>query len=189
MTITLPYPPSANRYWRHNRGVTHRSTEAVDYINTVGALCLAARVRPTAGPVVVSVDIYRPAKRGDLDNTLKVLLDSLRGYTFVDDDQVIEIRARRFDDKDNPRAEVRVELYSSKGEDNLSRTLEGILEDLLMADIKESDGSFCSATTHRASAYTDLAALIPNYVPQDAEMLEVLRQAQEEIGLLRGGKP
>jgi hypothetical protein len=28
MTVTLPYPPSANRYWRHNRGIIHLSTEA-----------------------------------------------------------------------------------------------------------------------------------------------------------------
>ena len=30
LRLTLPYPPSANRYWRHNRGITHLSAEARD---------------------------------------------------------------------------------------------------------------------------------------------------------------
>jgi crossover junction endodeoxyribonuclease RusA len=111
MTITLPYPPSSNRYWRHAGGRTYRSKEAVDYINLVGALCIEARVKPVADTVRVSVEIFRPAKRGDLDNCLKVLLDSLRGYAFVDDAQVIEIHAMRFDDKASPRAVVTVERW------------------------------------------------------------------------------
>jgi crossover junction endodeoxyribonuclease RusA len=102
-------PPSANRYWRHNRGIIHRSKEAEAYINNVGVFCVAAGVRPTADPVRVSVEIYRPARRGDLDNTLKVLLDSLRGYAFIDDAQVVEIHAYRHEDKANPRAVVTVE--------------------------------------------------------------------------------
>lgn len=114
MTIILPMPPSANRYWRHNNGRTHRSREAVDYINNVGRFCLAASVRPTADPVRVSVEIYRPAKRGDLDNTLKVLLDSLRGYAFVDDAQIVELHAYRHDDKENPRAVVTVERFTNE---------------------------------------------------------------------------
>ena len=31
MRLTIPYPVSANRYWRHNRGRHHRSSEAKAY--------------------------------------------------------------------------------------------------------------------------------------------------------------
>ncbi len=60
------------------------------------------------GPVSVNVRVYRPARRGDLDNCLKVLLDALKGIAFVDDSQVVHIHARRYEDKANPRAEVTV---------------------------------------------------------------------------------
>lgn len=109
MKITLPYPPSANRYWRHAQGRTYRSAEAVEYINTVGQLCMVERVRPTAEPVRVSVRVYRPQRSGDLDNCLKVLLDSLRGYAYLDDKQIVELHAYRSDDKASPRVEVEVE--------------------------------------------------------------------------------
>lgn len=78
----------------------------------VGTMCAAARVQPISGPVAVTVSVYRPAKRGDLDNTLKVLLDSLKGFAFHDDAQVVELHASRGDDKVNPRAVVTIEPVS-----------------------------------------------------------------------------
>jgi crossover junction endodeoxyribonuclease RusA len=104
--LILPYPPSANIYWRHNRGRTHRSQEANEYIAQVGWLCVAERIAPIRGNVCLSVDFYRPAKRGDLDNLLKVLIDALRGYAYDDDKQIIELHAGRYDDKNEPRAVV-----------------------------------------------------------------------------------
>lgn len=104
--LILPFPPSANRYWRHDRGITHRSQEAVSYIEDVGKLCMADGLAPLTGNVCLSVDFYRPAKRGDLDNMLKILVDSLRGYAYVDDKQIVEIHAGRYEDKDDPRAVV-----------------------------------------------------------------------------------
>jgi crossover junction endodeoxyribonuclease RusA len=109
MNIILPYPPSCNRYWRHNRGRTHRSKEAVDYINHVGNLCVVHKVRPTAESVCVTLRVFRPAKRGDLDNTAKVLLDALRGYAYLDDKQIVELHSYRHDDKSAPRVEVSVQ--------------------------------------------------------------------------------
>lgn len=106
--LILPFPPSANRYWRHDRGHIHRSDEANAYINAVGWLCKERELAPVSGDVVLTIDIYRPAKRGDLDNTLKVLIDALRGFAYVDDKQVAEIHAKRHEDKENPRAVVRV---------------------------------------------------------------------------------
>lgn len=104
--ITLPFPPSANTYWRHNRGRTHRSDEANKYIKDVDTLCKEAGLEPFTCRVVVSVDFFRPQRRGDLDNMLKVLIDALRGHGYVDDSQIVGIYASRHDDKKNPRAQV-----------------------------------------------------------------------------------
>jgi crossover junction endodeoxyribonuclease RusA len=109
-TLVLPYPISANRYWRSvpGRGVL-LSAEARRYKEDAGKEALAAGVRPVDGPVALTVTLYRPAKRGDLDNRLKVLLDALGGgIAYRDDSQVVELHAYRCDDAANPRVEVQV---------------------------------------------------------------------------------
>jgi Holliday junction resolvase RusA-like endonuclease len=52
--------------------------------------------------------VFRPARRGDLDNTLKSILDSLTGIAWDDDSQVRCIYAERREDKVNPRVEVEI---------------------------------------------------------------------------------
>ena len=107
--LTLPYPPSANRYWRHNRGRIHRSAEAEAYKHHVGLLCNAADIWPVEHEVALDLVFFRPAKRMDLDNMLKVLLDALQGHAYINDSQVAEIHATRMDDKANPRVEVEIQ--------------------------------------------------------------------------------
>ena len=111
--VTIPYPPSANRYWRMFRGRMTVSAEAKAYKMGVRCKLLAAGFRPQEGEVSVCVDIYRPARKGDLDNCLKVLLDSLSGVVWVDDSQIVEIVAKRFEGKERPRAELRIEFIGA----------------------------------------------------------------------------
>lgn len=114
LTITLPYPISANRYWRTRvfsvKGKppvvqTYVSPEAKAYKTEVGWLLRAAGVRsPCPGRVAIHFDLYphrpldwqaRMRKYGDLwdetvqcidcDNARKVLYDSLTGIAIVDD--------------------------------------------------------------------------------------------------------
>lgn len=106
MTITLPYPISANRYWRMWQGRMVVSTEARNYKEQAGWIAKGAGVDMITGDVALTVKVFRPQKRGDLDNTLKVLIDSLKGVIFKDDNQVTEIHAYLDDDKHNPRVEV-----------------------------------------------------------------------------------
>lgn len=115
MKITLPYPPSANRYWRTFRGHTVVSDEARKYKVTVGLAMKAACGRIHTGAVVLIAHFYRPQKSGDLDNRLKVLCDALNGHAWHDDKQVEEIHAYRFDDKANPRVEVEVRALGVEG--------------------------------------------------------------------------
>lgn len=109
ITLTLPMPPSANRYWRTAvRGSfvsTYISAEAKAFKEDVATLCRSAGIRsPIDGRVRITVKLFpaRPidwAKRVkklgacwddgvrciDLDNANKVLLDSLKGIAIVDD--------------------------------------------------------------------------------------------------------
>ena len=110
MKLTLPYPPSANRYWRNFRGRMVVSAEARAYKRRVAGIFIQERPAPFIGVVNVRIAVYRPQRRGDLDNTLKVLLDSLKGLAYDDDDQIVSIAATRHDDKANPRAEIEIEL-------------------------------------------------------------------------------
>lgn len=119
MRLTLAYPPSANRYWRMDRrGWMFVSSEGRRYKAAIFAI---ARAQLRAGefrgefpvyataPVRLTLRVYRPRHRGDLDNRLKVLLDALKGVLFGDDEQVVHITADRFDDRPNPRVEVEFE--------------------------------------------------------------------------------
>lgn len=109
MRLELPYPPTANTYWRIFRGRAVKSAEARAYQQRARLMALTAGCRPLDGPVVVTVHVYRPRRRGDLDNVLKVLLDSLNGIAWRDDGQVVELHASRADDAARPRAVVTVE--------------------------------------------------------------------------------
>ena len=106
--LTLPTPPSANRYWRTYRNRVTVSNEAKTYKTAVGWIARTTIDEPLQGDVSVTLRWHRPAKRGDLDNTAKVTLDALNGIAYSDDSQIVELHAYRFDDKDNPRMEVEI---------------------------------------------------------------------------------
>lgn len=128
--LTLPYPISANRYWRsfvprgHTRAIVTLSDEAKAYKRDVGNLVRLAGIRgPINGRVAIGVQLFpqRPldfAKRMkrdpltwddtvqclDLDNANKVLLDSLKGIAIEDDKWVRRIVSERME----PDGEARV---------------------------------------------------------------------------------
>lgn len=104
--IDLPYPPSANRYWRLAKGHLIVSEEAASYKTAVGLICNVAGITPTANPVAVQIDVRRPAQRRDIDNHCKVLLDSLQGYAYENDGQIIDLHVRMSDNKRNPGVTV-----------------------------------------------------------------------------------
>ncbi len=135
VTLVLPYPLSANRYWRTYmpRGfkapVTVLSSEAKAYKDEVGWLAKSAGIRkPIPGRVAVSYVLYpkRPqdwAKRAekdplgwddtvqciDLDNAQKVLMDALKGVVIDDDKWVRRIQAERAEPDGEARLVVTIE--------------------------------------------------------------------------------
>lgn len=132
VSLVLPYPPSANRYWRtympkgFKAPVTVVSAEAKAYKATVCGLAKIAGVKkPIAGRVAVEIRLYpnRPqdwqkrVKRDpvawddtvqclDLDNANKVLFDALKGVAIDDDKWVRRIVSERME----PDGEARVEI-------------------------------------------------------------------------------
>jgi len=55
------------------------------------------------------IDVYYDSKRPDLDNSFKVVLDCLQKIKAIkNDNKCIEIRARKFKDKSNPRIEFKI---------------------------------------------------------------------------------
>ncbi|WP_414674970.1 RusA family crossover junction endodeoxyribonuclease [Limnobacter sp.] len=99
--ILLPYPVSANRYWRHFRGRTIRSSEALAFIRDVKLIAASEGVKKLDGPVELTLIFHpRVTRRGqaskirlDLSNCIKVVEDALQGVAFEDDNQVISINA------------------------------------------------------------------------------------------------
>jgi len=138
ITLTLPYPISANRYWAHRviparagkpaMALTYVTPEAKAYRCEVEKIAKAAGVAQLAGRYQLEVDLYphRPldwAKRVrklgpewddsvqciDLGNAEKVLSDALQGTLFADDCQARRIVLERMEpDEHGARLVVRV---------------------------------------------------------------------------------
>ncbi|WP_283148998.1 RusA family crossover junction endodeoxyribonuclease [Silvimonas soli] len=94
-TITLPWPPSLNKYWRHPTsgklaGRHMISAEGRAYRVAVQAECLVNRIKPAVGRLNVEITAFPPDKRTrDLDNLTKALLDGLtHGGAWGDDGQI-----------------------------------------------------------------------------------------------------
>lgn len=108
MMITLPLPPSANRYWRYTRGRVLVSREARAYRARCQTAALAQRVQMLDGDVEVRGVVYFENRRRDLDGAIKVLFDALEGVAYRNDRQVASIALERAIDRDRPRVEIRI---------------------------------------------------------------------------------
>ncbi len=139
ITISLPWPVSANRYWRSfvprggSRAITVVSDEAKNYKQEVAWCLVGAGVRqPIIGRVELHIKLYpkRPLdwkKRMqrdpefwddtvqciDLDNANKVLLDALKGVAIEDDKWVRKITSERMEPDGEQRVVVTICQMSS----------------------------------------------------------------------------
>lgn len=121
IVLTLPYPISANRYWRPVHVGNHvtivPTKEAKQYRLDVANRALEQGLRQVlSGRIAVAVRLFparpqdwatRVRKLGagwddgvrciDLDNANKVLLDSLKGVAFEDDRWVRRLQSERME--------------------------------------------------------------------------------------------
>ena len=94
LVLTLPWPPSVNRYWRTFRGRMLISRDGREYRKAVCALLGKRLALP--GPLGVEIIAFRPdRRRRDLDNLLKAPLDSLTSAgIWHDDSQIVRLSIR-----------------------------------------------------------------------------------------------
>lgn len=93
--ISLPWPPSNNRYYRHNRGRTHISTEGKQYRELVADVIKQEMLDVgVTSPLKLRIECHMPdRRRRDLDNLQKAAFDALTKAGFwMDDVQVVDYR-------------------------------------------------------------------------------------------------
>ena len=95
LTLTLPYPPTANTYYRYVNGRPMISSKGRQYRRDVAWLCTGWH--KLSGELRVRVDMYPPDRRKrDVDNIQKPLLDSLeKAGVYENDNQVSDLRTVR----------------------------------------------------------------------------------------------
>ena len=93
--LTLPWPPSVNRYWRTFQGRMIISAEGRSYRKAVADQVLIQRgAKHYEGKLRVVIEAWRPDNRKrDLDNLLKAVLDSLtHAGVWADDGLIVDLR-------------------------------------------------------------------------------------------------
>ena len=93
LTLSLPWPPSVNTYWRHPTSgkLTGRhliSADGRSYRTAVQLYALSTKAnKQIKERLSIKIDAYPPdRRRRDLDNILKSLFDSLVHASVIEDD-------------------------------------------------------------------------------------------------------
>ncbi len=105
ITIDLPWPPTANRYWRNVQGRMVLSREGRRYREAVDGLVWrhlqqeGEQIGFGESDLEVTIEAYPPdRRRRDLDNLLKPLLDALQhAGVFDDDSQIVRLVVEKAD--------------------------------------------------------------------------------------------
>ena len=128
VNFTIPGEPRGKARPRWGNGRTYTPRETVEYEKRVKACYMAAGGGMLDRTIRAEITAYysipksagkraradmlsgklRPAKKPDLDNVAKIVLDSLNGLAYQDDAAVVELVVEKFY-SETPRVEVRVE--------------------------------------------------------------------------------
>ncbi|MDX1538842.1 RusA family crossover junction endodeoxyribonuclease [Arsukibacterium sp.] len=120
LELTLPYPPSVNSYWRSvpvGRKVQVLISEKGRRFRADVRSCvlLAKAARQYSGRLQVQVSLHpADARRRDIDNCLKSLLDALgHAGVYLDDSQIDALSVCRKYNKPGGECVVRIMLLDS----------------------------------------------------------------------------
>ena len=114
-TISLPFPPSVNHYWRMVRGKMLISKAGREYRKAVGLLVFpyaayGVPLFPESFRLSVALLAHPPdRRRRDLDNMLKAALDALQhAGVYADDSQIDHLEIDRGEIWDGGGLEVTI---------------------------------------------------------------------------------
>lgn len=95
--LTLPYPPSVNRYYRSVGGRVLIAKEGRRYRERVRPIVECTGMQTICRPLRMDILAYPPdSRRRDLDNLFKCLADSLvKAKAIADDSLIDDWRIRR----------------------------------------------------------------------------------------------
>lgn len=115
LAFVIPGPPQPKerpRVGKRGHVYTPRRTSSYEGKARVNALAAVASCRWRREPgsrYAVDLAVYFPdARRRDLDNVAKAVLDACDGVAFADDAEVDELHVVRAVDRERPRVEVSV---------------------------------------------------------------------------------
>jgi Holliday junction resolvase RusA-like endonuclease len=112
ITLTLPWPPTVNTYWRHVGGRVLVSSAGRAYREEVAWLARTARANlGLEGPLKMEAVFHPPdRRRRDIDNLCKALLDAMQtGGVYRDDSQIIDLHLKLADVVPSGRVKVAIE--------------------------------------------------------------------------------
>jgi len=103
VSLALPWPPSVNTIWRKFQGRMVLSQAGRDYRDAVRGVVLSTILWPRvrlSGRLAVDLKLHPPdARRRDVDNVLKALLDALtHAGVWSDDSQVKRLSVEMCDE-------------------------------------------------------------------------------------------
>jgi crossover junction endodeoxyribonuclease RusA len=107
--LSLPIPPSLNKYYRVRNGKPIISEHGRAYRKEVSAVRLLENLKPTHGRLAVKIVLVAPNnQRRDLDNILKCLLDAMaKAGLYADDSQIDRLEVVRGEvNPNNPRVDI-----------------------------------------------------------------------------------
>lgn len=124
LDLILPFPPSANRYWRVFQGRVIKSVEAREYQKRVRLIALKHQQAFKKERLRIEIECHPPDKRArDLDNQLKILIDALEyAEVFENDSQIDELFIKRREPVNNGLMKVKILTLSSQALNPLNPT-------------------------------------------------------------------